>query len=220
MSSISYRRIHYCNIPSWTLAENIFDLVQFLVLEMILVSEQFLHLTTSKNWPEFLRTTSETYLKVLSSFSFSNTQPPNRIRFCDSKQLVLWSLLYSPYYMGQGDDQDISAENVILIQFKILKKNSTTCSMWHATKFLSFTLKLLHQSKRRNFNVDQNDFLDNWKTVKISLWPASWTNWSGSKYKPCRTAEQGYYNFFHKFCFIRLRFMAHTIRTNIKDLKF
>ena len=49
--------------------------------------------------------------------------------------------------MGQGDDQDILAENVILIQFKILMKNSTTCSMWHATKFLSFTLKLLHQSK-------------------------------------------------------------------------
>jgi len=60
MSSISYRRSLHCNIPSWILAEYIFDLVRFLSLEMILVSEQFLHLTTSENWPEFLRTTSFT----------------------------------------------------------------------------------------------------------------------------------------------------------------
>ena len=78
MSSISYRRSLHCNIPSWILAEYIFDLVRFLSLEMILVNEQFLHLTTSENWPEFLRTTSETHLKVLSRFllhKYSTTEP-------------------------------------------------------------------------------------------------------------------------------------------------
>ena len=69
MSNIFFRQILYYNVSWMRPVESIFDLVQFLVLEMIAASERFHHLITLKNWPGFLRTTSEIMFKVLSSWA-------------------------------------------------------------------------------------------------------------------------------------------------------